>query len=276
MPDKPPSNENPNGQKTPSTKPSAEAMTIREALRPLQVCCQNPKPPEALVIYAELLADIPPEQIHKAALRYLSENREPWFPSPGQLRALATEAAGGETPEWQNAWSRIMEAAGMWSHSDAEMAKKARAHVGEALYALMKSIIAPQAPFYDLMMADSAQLAVWESNFRNAYTNQRIRFDRNRALPEHLRPASANLEASSLRGRLPAPVKKHLADFGSVNREPQDKPLPVAAPMAVLPQGPSRETTEFQRLSPSEQAARLNEIFSAPARAAGEDRSENP
>ncbi len=136
-----------------------------------------------------MLVDLPPVDIETAVKRYLREADELWFPSPGKLRKLAMEAAEGELPEWQHAWHRVMDACRMWDQHDAKKAITARQHIGETLYEFVRML----GGFVALTSVDSDTLSVLQSNFRNAFTAERKRADRNRALPDSLRPVPAKL-----------------------------------------------------------------------------------
>ena len=189
------SNEKPNVPKANGNAPSGKPNPVKaigEALKPLQELCRDPKSASALRMFAELLVDLPPADIDTAVKRYLGEADEAWFPSPGKLRKLAMEAADGEFPEWQHAWHRIMEARGIWDRSDREKAIAAREHVGEWLMAFVNNM----GGFIAMETADAETLSVFQSHFRQSFTNERERAIRNRALPESLRPGPAKLKAT--------------------------------------------------------------------------------
>ncbi len=167
---------------------------IVKALEPLQLNCQPPKDSAALRSYAEVLLfddpELSPDLIRKAAMRYLRQSEENWFPPAGLLLKIAKELADGELPEWQQTWHRVMDACRMWDQYDTKKAIAARQHIGETLYEFVRML----GGFIALTSVDSDTLSVLQSNFRNAFTAERKRAERNRALPDSLRPVPAKLE----------------------------------------------------------------------------------
>jgi hypothetical protein len=187
-----------NGQ---SPRLSSKSETLK-ALMPLVKACVDSPEDEGLDLVATCLADIPLDALKVAIARFLTESEDRWFPAVGKLRRLAVESQAGIIPDWEWAWSEILKALRVWNQFDKEACLKARGMLGEELMGLVGSM----GGFYTL--ANSDNLEVIRSNFRNSWTEKRKQTETLRKTPEAIRP----------RVGLPSEVSANLESFGTLDQ----------------------------------------------------------
>lgn len=186
----------------PSQQPGSESETL-EILQTLGATCRDCPDRTGLGMYAKLLSDIPATALKTAIARHLTESENRWFPAVGTLRRLAVESQAGLIPDWEWAWNEILKALRVWNQFDKEACLKARGMLGDELMGLVSGM----GGFYSL--ANSDNLEVMRSNFRNSWTEKKQRAETLRKTPDAIRPKVG----------LPSQVSARLESFGSLDRK---------------------------------------------------------
>lgn len=161
---------------------------------------------EALAaIYYAKLKDLTPGAFCAAKDHWLATSTKRFIPTIGELREIALDYQHGRRMHWQEAWNRILEATDVFSQQDKSRAERARLMVGTELMRYVDLC----GGFLNIQNADARTLAVYQSNFRDAYNRTEQEKVEQLKLPEGMRvPHKVIVQHVATKLGLPAPEDK--------------------------------------------------------------------
>lgn len=225
-------------------------MTVRNVLRELCGMCRDAPNADGLRAYERLLSDIDPDCLQKAVHRHLFESKGRWFPAVGELRQLAIECEHGTVPTWEIAWDHILKAVRYWDLYDQERAFKAREMLGPTLMCFVRFL----GGFDRLKDATDTGISVMRGQFRDAWKNRKEEIERDRLLPQYLRPQKA-IPAEMAPTAIPEKPQPQPQPQRRIEQRPTERIEQVAPALGVF-----REPIERPQLSGDEQLKRLAEM----------------
>lgn len=172
---------------SPAAQPSS-LMDRAEFVKSMAVLAAGvgrPFTKEQHAVWYECLNHLTPDQMNRAVKTWLCSIGS-GFPKIKEILDLAAQAEHGQQADWQEVWGLVMQALRVWSPVDVDAAMRAKSMLAPEVYGLMYAVT---GGFYNMSLADAGQIAVWSSNFRDAWGRRNTRQATVRALPESLRPA---------------------------------------------------------------------------------------
>lgn len=178
-----------------------------ELMTPIVAYCKDGKDMDEVLaaVYYAKLKDLTPGAFQLAVDHWLSTNSDRWLPSIPELKELALEYQNGRRMHWQEAWSRILEAADIFSPHCKHRADRAHQIVGPDLMEHVRIL----GGFLAIMEASTTTLSVKQTIFRETYQRtEREKIER-QMLPEGMRvPHKVIVQHTAARLGLPAPEEK--------------------------------------------------------------------
>ncbi len=158
----------------------------------------RPMPEEQATAWYLILGDLSKEVLHASIERYLRENETTFFPAPATILRLSQELTEGRLPTADEAFTEFLAAKRRFDpfYQAIELMASLSPLTRQAVQACGGTVAAAE------LQAEDRQ--IYAGQFRKAFEAISARADRQRRLPESLRPRlAANYSAPDGPSRLP-------------------------------------------------------------------------
>jgi hypothetical protein len=177
------------------TPTAAESDLFRDVLHPLEMICRPALDSKQVLVYFQLLEDLPAEAVYAAALEIAGSRLYPTWPTPGEIRSVAVRLLAPQLTAAE-AWRTAQVAARSLGEDNASFingipAKEWNQKVWDDL---------PPAVASTLRLLGGKRLAETQqlyANFRDEYERQIVAIRRPLMLPGPAKELIAKLAAAS-------------------------------------------------------------------------------